>query len=218
MPITMNTRFQMVKAKDAAIQIVKALLHFDALTGGTFTDEFGHVIQNIGVTLDTTIKKFGTGSAYSSGGALIYPLATDDYLLDGWTIEAQIYPTGTLLQWFVQEGSGASPASITPSGDLDIRSNSGPIGILSMGTYALNTWTHLAVVRNGNVITTYKDGIQQDTITLSLPNDELVQSVPGNRMIIVGNYEGNIDEFRFTNGAAVYTSNFTPPVAPFSPP
>ena len=82
-----------------------------------------------------------------------------------------------------------------------------------------NTWYHTAVVKNGNTIGIYINGILEATTTN--PVD------PVCRYLFIATYKdeppggdlrnfvkGFISNFRVVNGSAVYTSNFTPPTQP----
>jgi len=80
---------------------------------------------------------------------------------------------------------------------------------------ALNTWHHYAVVRNGTTFTLYINGISRESATSSFNI-----AAQGN-VFRIGNTttyptEGYMTNFRFVNGTAVYTSNFTPPTSPLT--
>ena len=78
---------------------------------------------------------------------------------------------------------------------------------------SLNSWYHVAVVRNGSNIALYVNGSSVGSITSSA---SIYQSAND---IIIGlgqtsfYFPGYISNFRFTR-AAVYTAAFTPPIAP----
>ena len=79
---------------------------------------------------------------------------------------------------------------------------------------AANTWTHVAVVRANGVYTLYVNGLSAGTWANS---DAVVP--PANRPYIGAVNDGSqvfngyIDDFRITKGAARYITNFTPPPA-----
>jgi hypothetical protein len=84
----------------------------------------------------------------------------------------------------------------------------------------MSLWHHVALVRYGNILTLYIDGIGQNT-TANV-NGVNVNSSSGNLSIgRPGDYNGYyfngwIDEFRFSNGIARWTSNFTPPASAYT--
>jgi hypothetical protein len=89
----------------------------------------------------------------------------------------------------------------------------GSSGALSTDTIQLNTWTHLAYVREGtgsNQTKLYVNGKLSATTTF---NNTFVTPMPA----YIGEnawgelFQGYISDARFINGTAIYTGNFTPP-------
>jgi hypothetical protein len=78
------------------------------------------------------------------------------------------------------------------------------------GNLPLNTWAHLALVRNGSTTTLYLNGTSVASGTSTNPTDNTSPLQMGTSGFI-----GYINDFRITNGLARYTSNFTPPTAAF---
>jgi len=87
---------------------------------------------------------------------------------------------------------------------------------LGLGTPpSLNQWHHYAIVRNGSTFTVYVDGISKGSAT-SLQS---ISAQGAGGSMIIGAYDnggatpirGYITDFRFTNGTALYTSNFSVP-------
>lgn len=85
---------------------------------------------------------------------------------------------------------------------------------------AANTWNHLAFVRNGTTINIYVNGVSIGSYT------NITGSMSaGSATAVVGTYSlgtptypcgGYISNLRVVNGVAVYTGNFTPPIAPLT--
>lgn len=89
-------------------------------------------------------------------------------------------------------------------------------------TPALNTWYHLAVVRASNQLLLFVNGAQfglpiSDSTTYFAGTSPLGLGSEVNSSGAVANtgFDGWIDEIRFTNGFARYTSNFTVPTSEF---
>jgi hypothetical protein len=85
------------------------------------------------------------------------------------------------------------------------------------GSVSQSTWHHIAIVRNGTTTSIYFNGTSVASGTLG--NQTITQVNPmwigGLNVSNFNHYlNGYIDDFRITK-AARYTSNFTPPTAPF---
>jgi len=88
---------------------------------------------------------------------------------------------------------------------------------ISSTAVALNTWSHIALVRNtNNVFNMYLNGVSIYNTTITGTADAVasVFSVGGNAAGT--NFNGYIDSLRFTKGMARYTSTFTPPTTAHS--
>ena len=100
---------------------------------------------------------------------------------------------------------------------------SGPAGspLTSSIAAVANTWTHLAVVRNGTTLTLYVNGVSGASANISTT----AFSTSANPFGIGANFETGSPGFPFTGymaglrlvkGTAVYTSAFTPPTTPLT--
>jgi len=87
------------------------------------------------------------------------------------------------------------------------------IGILAPPS--LNEWHHYALVRSGSTFTLYVDGINRGSATSSVG----ISAQGAGGSMLIGAYDnagstpvtGYISNFRFVNGVAVYTGNFSVP-------
>ena len=84
---------------------------------------------------------------------------------------------------------------------------------VAAGTFALNTWYHVAVSRSGSTIRLFFNGVLQNVIafagTLAGTYDRnWIGATSSN-----GYYNGLLSNIRVVKGTAVYTANFTPPQA-----
>jgi hypothetical protein len=174
--------------------------------------------------ISTAQTKFGSGSMYFDG--------TGDYLLGranqtgvfgtgNFTIEAWIYTTvssGTQCI-FDTRTTDASATGIffgLYSANALLIYISGTV--LSGGTVSANTWTHVAVVRNGSTMTGYLNGtsVVSGTRSNNLTDTNLqIGSSPLVTGSTINSFSGYIDDLRITNGIARYTSNFTPATSAF---
>ena len=88
------------------------------------------------------------------------------------------------------------------------------------GTATLNTWTHIAVVRNSLVHTLYVNGVSVSTVTVG---SSYTVTSAGSLYLGTGSYDpsnryftGYISNARFVLGTAVYTTAFTPSTTPLT--
>jgi len=93
----------------------------------------------------------------------------------------------------------------------------GALLISGSSAFALNTWNHVAVVRNSNTFTLYVNGVSVSSASSSGGGTD------GGQPVFIGDYgdggysfHGFISNARIVKGTAVYTSNFTPSATPLT--
>lgn len=211
-------------------------LHCDGPNGSTtFTDEKGETVTASGnAKISTAQSKFGEASAYLDGAGdyLTVPASPDLIFGTGdFTIEFQIYPLaygGTVCgpQLFGTVNGSQSGWSFHLGQNQDtMRMTSNLSGawadnftVSAGGGPALNTWSHIAIVRSGANVTIYKNGT-----SVGSTSSAAAWNFGGGPFIIGRFYDGTntrelngyIDDLRVTKGVARYTGNFTPPTAAF---
>ena len=163
-----------------------ALLHFNGANSGTvFTDSSSHnrtITRRNDPTTNTGDKKYGTASAFFDGSddSLSMP-DSDDWIwgTGDWTMETWIKMntnTGTHGYDIFNQAKtnstdigGAWHWGISPSAGMKQKFNvyhrnstttADDFSFESSTAMATGTWYHMAVVRDGNVIRFYKDGVQ----------------------------------------------------------
>ena len=204
------------------------LAHFDgtvALSNSNYTAETGQIVTFYGNSfLDPDLYKYGPGAYSGPVGAGDYatiPVSTEfDFGTDNFTIDLMVHPStgdGGVFQFSPDGVSRIDLAVYISKFYADVVTN----GVVFSGSFgdtiAINTWYHIAVVRNGNTLTWYVDGASKLTNDVTGKNFDL----SGNNSFI-GTYSdssyglyGLIDEFRISKGIARWTANFTPPTAPY---
>lgn len=201
-----------------------ALLHLDALP---FVDSsIDTAVFNTGVTLDTTVTRFGTGSARFDGLSSTLRLTQRsidlvfedrDFTIECWVTydgtggnAAQLFNITGSAQYFGIRLSDTNGSTMQMySGDV--------LRISATGlTWAANTFYHIALVRSGTTITMYRDGVSLGSWAVGTTSFARNSA----QVVYIGTYSGSsvtwkgcIDEFRLVTNNAVYTSNFTPPTA-----
>jgi len=215
----------------------KLLLHADGANGSTnFTDEAGKTVTaNGNAHIDASQGKFGGSSGLFDGNGDYLSLAysddwnfgSGDFTIDFW-VNFNAFPTGDGYMTFYDQGVTGSHWIIftvydsvgTPHLDFYCYDTSIPfsINIDRAPSMSLNTWYHIAIMRAANDFKLFFDGVQQGaTVTNSgtMPDISTEVRIGGSQ---VGGYyfNGWIDEFRVSKGIARWTSNFTPPDAPYT--
>ena len=173
--------------------------------------------------IDTTVKKYGTGSLEfdGTGDYLVAPHSTDQNIGGGdWTGECWVYVTTKSNSVFFAKGPGSGNWEYFLGYD-----GSTLVMLYGMGSYkaltdsiTLSTWTHVAMVRNGSTLTAYVDGSSVGSVTYTgtaTTNENL--GIGGAIPLVGSGYvmKGYIDDLRITKGVARYTTAFTPPTKAF---
>ena len=184
--------------------------HTITVNGNTITKPFSPY-DRVGYSEDLhggSIHVDGTGDYVTSP---ITAIGTGDFTAECW-----VYPTafGQYGGVFSSSAIGA-PTGISVSVDKWwLGSDTGFTAFVTGNKFTLNTWQHVAVVRNGTTVTGYVNGVSVGTAELAT-NLTSTAIALGSRYQNNGDYlmTGNISDFRLVN-SAVYTSAFTPPTAP----
>ena len=185
-------------------------------------------------------KKFGTASGEFKGSGDYLSLADSD----DWNFGSGAFTVDFWVKWNTDSTNFKSFIMGQMIGDsrwhLYVHPSSGGIALYSMlngstnqdvnwavygTTRNLNQWYHFAFVRidNGNTASSWRafqDGVSQ-TLTLNTGawNGQMMDS---GQNLLIGSFGGTLDffdgctdEIRISKGIARWTSNFTPPSAPY---
>jgi len=199
---------------------VKLLLHFD----GNYNDSSpnNHTMTSGGnVSISTSEPKFGTGK-----------LQFGDTPRDGFVKSPNIFDFGNkrpfTISFFYRDGDGSGCFFTTRDSPIYTPMLFGHSGIFSVGKAALSGWTfvavdmnlgstayqHCAVVGDGTNIKVYRDG----SLVATTPHPNWASA---SWLIQLGKNgdsyysNGGMDEFLLYDDV-LWTSNFTPPTAPFT--
>jgi hypothetical protein len=172
--------------------------------------------------LDTTTKKFGTGSLKfdGTGDWLLVPDSIDQRLGTGkFTIECWLYLSATgAARGIVGKGTSTTGWLLSTNSSNAVVFTYGTSTITSTGTLSGTTWYHIAVVREGtgtNQTKIYIGGTNDGTGTVSTDFTQTNAGYVGANRTGGDALNGYIDDLRITKGVARYTANFTPPTAAF---
>lgn len=215
---------------------VSVLLHFDGTAGSTaVVDSSGsHKIFSPSgdgmLGLRTDKKKFGTASLTAVGSLSAYayvstPQSNDfafpgDFTIEFWV--SHTMPLDSRGHIFIGTdnvnsiGSGGWSLKFTDSGLVFMTAtpNNFFSGVALPSSKNDGNFHHYAICRSGTDLRGFYDGVQFATVflggTVSADYPLYVGSVNTNAY-----FQGYIDEVQIVKGRAKYTSNFTPPTAPF---
>ena len=174
-------------------------------------------LESVGnaVTVSSPIK-YGSTSMYFDGTGDYLTIASSTIMNIGtgsFTIEAWVYPNSVGSDWFVISATGSGGLFFGYSAGIGL--GIGRVGVAwdyRAGTLSTGSWQYVTVSRSGSSLRLFIDGTQVGT-TQSISTSYNL----GTTSTTVGsqgaNYylNGYIADLRVTNGAARYTSNFTPP-------
>lgn len=216
----------------------KILLHMDGANGGaTFTDDAvgaasSHVWSSIGGAVTSTgLVKLGATSLFKPQNGYIatpdnadFTLGSSDFTVDFWFNANSNASTQIPIFGQVDATGAAGNSSI-----YGLRNTNGVVGIgISSGSYTSlagigidtrdSNWHHFALVRNGNALALYVNGSLVDSAAFSaaVPNSSSSFAIgKAGDFVFADQASAYIDEFRLSVGIARWTSNFTPPDAPY---
>ena len=198
-----------------------SLYHFDNNAYDTMGNYNLVKSQTTGAGYSSSIKKFGTYAFYPSADGFDYyadnvslwrQMLSGDFTIDYWMrgtrtgyYDFQLCLNPSTSYWLTFSSFGTY---------YRIRSN--PNSFIGDYTFTFNstTWYHIAIVRKNGVLSLYINGTLSGTWNFPWnPTASYeVESSIGYRDGSGFNY---LDEVRFSN-VARWTSNFTPPTAPYA--
>lgn len=221
---------------------VSLLLHGDGDNGSTNIVDSSPSPKTVtavgGAQISTAQSRFGGASiAFDSVGDRLtvsssdFAVGTGDFTVELWMYSFDVarkpygagllqlsdaagglktsYNTGITLAYGVNAGLNALDGGVgVYVGNVGLGITSGP------PVFVNNTWHHVAVTRSAGIARVFVAGTQIGS-SVSAPG-----SITGQNLCIGGYFDtsylhnGYIDEIRFSR-VARYTSNFTPPTAPF---
>ena len=182
----------------------KAITVFgDAQISTAIADPFGGT--------DVGVLAFdGAGDYITTSADSAFQLGTGDFTVEFWARPSASNDNDGVFTF------GTSSSSLA----VYILNNSWRIATTGSGgtqvaAAILNTWQHVAVTRSGTSLRFFLNGIQSGLTISNSTNFVDNQLNIGYYFNTNFAYNGFIDEFRLTKSLARYTSNFTPPTAPF---
>lgn len=167
----------------------------------------------------------GTGDYLTVPDSTAFTLGTNDFTIECWVNFSSLASTpffmgqgsaGFSTAWYMGVSSaGVLSSSFTSSVPSNVTITSGASAV------TINTWYHIAIVRNGTTGRQYINGVQNGTSSFSgftvIDSPDVIGVGAGGAY--TGNpFTGYISNFRLVNGTCLYPSGttFTPPTAPLT--
>jgi len=200
----------------------KLLIQADGY-GKSFVDssQYNKTITAHGNTIQTSAQyKFGGKSAYFDGTGDYLSLndsddwnfGTENFTIDWWQKGGVLIGKAPVVnnRWVIYTGYSSGMGSVNFYDDSSLVLN------ISSPIVDIGEWHHFAVVRYGTTIRVYADGIS------GTPQTSINAMASPSAALKIMTHEmdaqyrsGYIDELRISKGIARWTSNFTPPAAPY---
>lgn len=215
------------------------LTHYDGIDEATTATDIStegagspHTITFFGdAKLTTTLPKFGTtcatfdgnGDYTSTDTSADFNIGSVDFTLDLW-----IKTTDNINSTVLHCGAGSGAANTNYSfyyvddGTVGLSVSNGstyPIAIVSSTSVSDGNWHHVAGTYDGTTYRIFIDGTQENSTTasVSMNNSTFKINIAWNLGgASTTSLDAEIDEVRVVKGTAIWTSNFTPPTAPYN--
>ena len=167
----------------------------------------------------------GTNQSLSVANNAAFDFGTGDFTIEGWIYSTSSKEYGILVgrwggyavngnwSYAIRQGAAASQKY-----EFAFATNSSTVIIINaLNTFSLNTWYHLAAVRNGTTFTFYVNGVSQGTTTnanaVFAGTTNLTVGGANNTTDLMNGYASNV---RIVKGTALYTASFTAPTTPLT--
>lgn len=173
-----------------------------------------------GGTLQNGVQRKIKGSVYFDGSGDFLQLSNlpSTYLSGDFTIEGWVWLNSQANQMFfntIPHTAFAISLNRGGSGQTSLYIGNGSawqtLDFRSSGALSYNTWHHIAVTRQNNVITIWHNGVNQGSTSAYMPTNFGTSMYIGTYNGSTGeNLNGYVSNYRIIVGSAVYSSNFTP--------
>jgi hypothetical protein len=160
----------------------------------------------------------GNGDSLIVNPSEAFDLGTGDFTIEAWLNFSAVNRPYAIASKYVDDGQGwIFYINTAASGQSMALYDSAQHAVLVRNVVFLpNQWYHVAVVRNGNQIKFFKDGVQQGTDQPAAAdyNGDAVPLKIGEYSTHRAAFYGSMDEFRISN-VARWTASFTPPASEY---
>ena len=206
---------------------VTAITNTVLLLSGTNAGIIDHTAKSNFITvgtaqINTTTKKFGSGSMYFDGSSYAYTptnqywsFGTGDFTVEAWVNFASLGANRIIVDAWNTSQSGSWQLYYSNGNTKFTWYVGGATVFTSTTTPNTGTWYHVAVTRSSGTLRMFVNGTLEATVASN--TTDLTHTCPlaiGCQLSTVTNIQnGYIDDVRITKGIARYTANFSVPTA-----
>jgi hypothetical protein len=218
---TSSTSITVPTAPFTAVANTSLLCNFT--NAGIFDNTGKNNLETVGdAQIDTTTKKYGTGSMEFDGTGDWLKLFTTpnitlgsgDFTFEGWIYLNTVSGAQIIFDQRPASNQGVYPVLYMNGAAMTWYINSS--AAITSSNLSTSTWYHFAIVRSSGSTKLYIDGTQSGSTYSDTNNYLASRSYIGiSAFDETGGLNGYIDDLRITKGVARYTSAFTPPTAAF---
>lgn len=203
----------------------QCLLHFDSNYANSIAGGPAFSLSGTGVSISSAQSKFGGSSLLHAGTTTGCLVSTDiapfQIGYDDFTFECWVYVTGgsgertVIGEW--ETGTSNWLFGINNAREVRFYINNTFAHYTAGYAVPLNTWTHIAVSRNGSTLRLFIDGIPRYVSGTIFTFTTTTRAIIGAQTITgyVGPWTGYIDELRMHRGFSRYNGKFTPRTTAF---
>jgi hypothetical protein len=195
------------------------------INGATIADSSSNAftITNTGTAVVRMENPFGDYSMSFNGSSQYLTTASSVAATGDFTVECWVYATAYTTNmgiWSIgsTEASGRYQLYLAASYTLTLDQYT--VGGPSWGVITANAWNHIALVRSGTTLYLYVNGVLRTASAGAngVSSTTLSGTIGGTNGYVIGKttygpnapWSGYISNFRYVNGSALYSSNFTP--------
>jgi len=218
--------------KDAQFNYVTMLLHGDGTNGAqnnTFLDSSTNnfTITRYGNATQGSFSPYGSNwsnyfdgsSSFSLSNNTALDMGTGNFTLEFWVFSTDASIDSQYRRFVVTGTNSTSAIQVghigSTSGIVAYTADDAALTITGT-TNVLNTWAHIAVVRQSGTVKLYVNGVSEGTPITDSNSKTTSNFNIGRYPALSGYLKGNISNIRLVKGTAVYTSNFTPSTTPLT--
>jgi hypothetical protein len=162
----------------------------------------------------------GTGDYLNAANNVAFAFGTGDFTWEYWSYRLPVGSNPTVLDLRATGTSSTGISDYIDASNKYVLYGNNTNLYVSSATIVTNSWVHIAVARSGSTLRVFINGALDGSITYTtnLSDQALLIGVSraGAGAITTAFYNGYISNLRLLKGTALYTSSFTPPLAPLT--